>query len=77
MQRKTSRPPPTLKITVTFAECGKVQTGTTLSLGSEFSRPGQWPWYAPIFFVEGNKFVGGSSIISRKYLLTGKTLLYY
>jgi hypothetical protein len=54
-------------------ECGKVKIGTTLSLGSEESRPGQWPWYAPIFRVEKNEFIAGSSIISKNYLLTGKT----
>jgi hypothetical protein len=51
-------------------ECGKVKVGSGLSVGGEFSTPGQWPWLASLFHK--GKYHCGSSLISKKHLLSGK-----
>lgn len=50
-------------------ECTKSKYGPGMNVGGENSYPGQWPWLAPIFY-EG-KYQGGSSLISKKHLLSG------
>lgn len=56
---------------VFLEECGR-SAESGLSIGGEYSAQGQWPWLAPLFMKDGNKFFCGSSIISDRFLLSGK-----
>lgn len=52
-------------------ECGQTKIlGTAFSIGSEYSTRGQWPWLAPMFYTKNNVFFCGSTIISKRHLLT-------
>lgn len=53
-------------------ECGKQKHGSSLIAGGEFSWRGQWPWLAPLFYSLDDRFFCGSTIISKKHLLSGK-----
>jgi hypothetical protein len=57
-------------------ECGKRGQGFTFSVGGEYSEVGQWPWLAPLFRKENDKFFCSSSIISERFLLSGKKMTY-
>lgn len=72
----------TLKFLINFlffssvfcTECGRSTTGDGLSIGGEYSEIGQWPWLAPLFLKEGDKFFCSANIISDRFLLTGEFL---
>lgn len=52
--------------------CGRVKVGTPLTVGGEYAIKGQFPWLAPLFVKDGDKFFCGSTIISKQHLLSGK-----
>jgi secreted trypsin-like serine protease len=51
--------------------CGRVKVASSFSIGSEYAVKGQWPWLVPLLNVTGSFFCG-STIVSEKYLITGK-----
>lgn len=58
-------------------ECGKRAFGIGLSIGSEYSVKGQWPWLAPLFEKNDtarDNFFCSSNIISNRFLLSGENL---
>ncbi|XP_070508851.1 prostasin-like [Chironomus tepperi] len=50
--------------------CGRVKVGTSFTVGSEFATKGQFPWLAPLFYDNNDKFFCGSTIISKQHLLS-------
>jgi hypothetical protein len=60
-------------LSLIFAEeCGVRARGISFSIGSVYSKEGQWPWLAPLFRKKDDNFFCSSSIISENYLLSGK-----
>ena len=53
-------------------DCGRVKVGTSFTVGSEYAIKGQFPWFAPLFYKKDDKFFCGSTIISKKHLLSGE-----
>ena len=53
-------------------ECGRVKVGTSFSVGSEYATRGQWPWLAPLFYRKDDEFFCGSTLISKRHLLSGE-----
>jgi secreted trypsin-like serine protease len=53
-------------------ECGEVQVGVGYIAGGNFSTKGQWPWLASLHYNKNGRYFCGSSIISKRHLLTGE-----
>jgi secreted trypsin-like serine protease len=53
-------------------ECGQIQVGISFIAGGNFSTKGQWPWLASLHYNKNGRYFGGSSIISKRHLLTGE-----
>jgi hypothetical protein len=58
-------------VAILAQECGRTE-GISNSIGSEYSKQGEWPWLAPLFRKQNDKFFCSSSIISERFLLSGK-----
>lgn len=53
-------------------QCGEVQVGFGYIVGGNYSEKGQWPWLASLHYRKNNAYFCGSSIISKKHLLSGE-----
>lgn len=53
-------------------ECGVVKVAVPFIAGGDYAERGQWPWLAPLFLKEKDKFFCGSTIISKRHLLSGE-----
>lgn len=63
---------------IVVKECGKIdEEPVALVVHGWNAKPGQWPWYAPLYcFEDGNwTFWCGSTLISESVVLTGINLI--
>lgn len=57
-------------------ECGRAVAANPLVVGGRPLQRGQWPWLAAVFILKslGLEFHCSGTIITRKFVLTGKYL---
>lgn len=53
-------------------ECGNVKYTSGLIIGGEYAKRGQWPWLCAIHDSTSDEFFCGSTLISKKHVLTGE-----
>lgn len=53
-------------------ECGNVKYTSGLIIGGEYAKRGQWPWLCAIHDATSDEFFCGSTLISKKHVLTGE-----
>jgi secreted trypsin-like serine protease len=53
-------------------ECGNVKYVSGLIYGGTYAQRGQWPWLCAIHDTTSDEFFCGSTLISKKHVLTGE-----
>lgn len=53
-------------------ECGNVKYTSELIYGGDYAKRGQWPWLCAIHDATSDEFFCGSTLISKKHVLTGE-----
>lgn len=59
-------------LTADAQECGNVKYTSELIYGGEYAKRGQWPWLCAIHDGVSDEFFCGSTLISKKHVLTGE-----
>jgi secreted trypsin-like serine protease len=54
-------------------ECGNVKYTSELIYGGEYAKRGQWPWLCAVHDTVSDEFFCGSTLISKKHVLTGES----
>lgn len=60
-----------LLVEIFTQECGTISAIESRIINGAQSVKGKWPFLAALYYVEDSKFFCGSTLISRKHVLTG------
>ena len=61
-----------LNVVVQAQECGNVKYTAGLIVGGDYIQRGQYPWLCAIHDTVSDEFFCGSTLISKKHVLTGE-----
>jgi secreted trypsin-like serine protease len=58
---------------VVSQECGVVKYTSELIYGGQYAKKGAWPWLVALHDSKTDEFFCGSTLVSPKHVLTGKS----